>query len=137
MATGGDDLPVLALMLLALVLADEGRPGASGVVAGLAAVTKQTAWVLLPFLALAARDREGRPARGRFSLTATAVVAVVVIPFLAWSPGDFVEDVIRFPLGLGRQRSAAGTPTPGAGLIRLLPSMRVPLTLVLCSCSSW
>ncbi|HYT80314.1 MAG TPA: glycosyltransferase 87 family protein [Actinomycetota bacterium] len=131
MATGGDDLPVLALMLLALVLADEGRPGAAGAAAGLAAVTKQTAWILLPLLALAARDREGQPAPGRFSITATAVVAAGVVPFLAWGPADFVEDVIRFPLGLGRQRSAAGTPTLGAALIRLLPSWRVPLTLAL------
>ncbi len=130
MATGGDDLPVLALMLLALVLAEE-RPAASGAVAGLAAVTKQTAWVLLPLLALAARDREGRPARWRFSLTAAAVVALGVVPFLAWGPADFVEDVIRFPLGLGRQRSAAGTPTLGSALIRLLPSWRVPITLTL------
>jgi hypothetical protein len=133
MATGGDDLPVLALMLLAIVLVDEGMPGAAGAVAGLAAVTKQTAWILLPFLALAAHDREGRPARGRFSLTFAAVVAAGVIPFIAWGPGDFVEDVIRFPLGLGRQRSAAGTPTLGTGLIRLFPSLRTPLTLVLLS----
>jgi hypothetical protein len=60
-----------------------------------------------------------------------AVLAAGMIPFLAWGPGDFVEDVIRFPLGLGRQRTAAGTPTLGAGLVRLFPSLRVPLTLTL------
>jgi glycosyl transferase family 87 len=131
MATGGDDLPVLAVMLLALVLAEEGKPVAGGVAAGLAAITKQTAWILLPFLAMAARDREGGPARWRFSVTSAAVVTAGVLPFFAWNPGDFVEDVIRFPLGLGRQRSAAGTPTLGGGLIRVLPSQRVPLTVVL------
>jgi hypothetical protein len=131
MATGGDDLPVLALMLLALVLAAEHRPGASGVVAGLAAITKQTAWILLPFLALAARDKEGRSARLRFSAPAVAIVVLGLAPFVAWGPGDFLEDVIRFPLGLGRQRSAAGTPTLGAALIRLFPTLRTPLTVAL------
>jgi small-conductance mechanosensitive channel len=56
-------------------------------------------------------------------------VAAGLIPFLAWSPGDFVEDVIKFPLGLGTQRSAAETPTLGSVLIRLLPSWRAPLTV--------
>src|SRR5439155_11075931 len=49
MATGGDDLPVLALMLLTLVLADEGRPAGAGVALGVAAAMKPTAWILVPF----------------------------------------------------------------------------------------
>jgi glycosyl transferase family 87 len=131
MATGGDDLPVLALMLLSLVLADEGRPWAAGAAVGAAGAMKQTAWILLPFLALAIRDGGGRRAPARFSLAAGTVVAAAVIPFVAWDAGAFVEDVVRFPLGLGRQRSAAGTPTLGTALLRAFPSFRTPLTLVL------
>jgi len=131
MATGGDDLPVLALMLLSLILSDERRPWASGVVAGLAGAMKQTAWILLPFLALAARERQGRRAWLPVSVSAAAVVTATVVPFLAWDPAAFVEDVIRFPLGLGRQVSAAETPTLGSVLIRAFPSLRVPLTLLL------
>jgi len=131
MATGGDDLPVLALMLLSLVLADEGRPWASGAVAGLAGAMKQTAWILLPFLVLAARDRQGRRAWLPVSVSATAVAAAAVVPFLAWDPAAFIEDVVRFPLGLGQQVSAAETPTLGRMLIRAFPSLRVPLTLAL------
>jgi hypothetical protein len=131
MTTGGDDVPVLAFMLLALFLAEEGRPGAAGAAAGLAAITKQTAWILLPFLALVVRDSTGRPARGRFSLVAASIVAAGTIPFLVWSPRDFVEDVIRFPLGLGHQRSAAETPTLGSALIRMFPSSRTALTVAL------
>jgi hypothetical protein len=131
MATGGDDLPVLTLMLLSLVLADEGKPWASGVVAGLAAAMKQTAWILLPFLVLAARDRQGRRAWLPVSASAAAVTTAAVAPFLAWNGAAFVEDVVRFPLGLGRQASAAETPTLGSVLIRAFPSLRVPLTLAL------
>jgi hypothetical protein len=131
MATGGDDLPVLALMFLALALVGQGRPGTGGVVAGLAAITKQTAWILLPFLVLTALDREGRPGRIRFSLAAVVVLGAGLIPFVAWSPGEFVEDVIRFPLGLGEQQTPAQTPTLGRALITLLPSWRVPLTVIL------
>jgi hypothetical protein len=48
-----------------------------------------------------------------------------------WNPGAFVEDVIRFPLGLGRQRSAAGTPTLGSLLVRAAPSARTLITVLL------
>jgi glycosyl transferase family 87 len=131
MATGGDDLPVLGLMFLALVLAEEGTPLAAGAAAGAAAAMKQTAWILLPFLVLAARDREGRRAGTRLALPAATLVAAAVLPFLAWDPGAFVEDVVRFPLGLGRQRSAAETPTLATALIRAFPSIRTALTLAM------
>jgi len=131
MATGGDDLPVLALMLLALVLAEERRPVAAAAVAGMAAAMKQAAWILLPLLVLAARHRDGRRAGTHFAVTSVTVAAAAVIPFLAWDPGAFVEDVVRFPLGLGRQRSAAETPTLGTALIRAFPSIRPALTLAM------
>ena len=71
MAGGGDDLPVVALMLLGLALLErERRRGSSpprtgpllaaGAVLGLAAATKQTGWFLLPFLLAAAWQRGGR-----------------------------------------------------------------------------
>jgi hypothetical protein len=131
MATGGDDLPVLALMLLAVALAERGSPWGAGVALGLAAATKQTAWVLVPFLILALRDHAGRGARRRGTAAAAAIVVPVVVPFLLWRPGAFIEDVIRFPIGLGRQRSAAETPTVGSWLVRTFPSARVPLTAIL------
>jgi hypothetical protein len=131
MATGGDDLPVVALMLLAVVLAGRGRTLSSGLVLGFAAATKQTAWALVPFLVLAARDRSGHRAWRRVSAGIAVVVVPVVLPFLLWHPAAFVEDVVKFPLGLGRQRSAAETPTLGSWLVRTFPSARVPLTAAL------
>lgn len=125
MATGGDDLPVLALMLLSLILLDEGSAGWSGLAAGAAAALKQTAWPLLFFLALASP----RARRQSFLAAAGAVSIAVIVPFVAWGPGAFVEDAIRFPLGLG-QRSAAGTPTLGSVAVRALPGGR-PLVVML------
>jgi hypothetical protein len=119
MATGGDDLPVLALMGLSLVLLDTDRPVGSGMALGAAMALKQTAWFLLPFVVAAS----GRFARR--TLVAALVVAVpVVTAFLMWDPAAFVEDVVRFPLGLGQGTSAAGTPTIGSVLVEVVPAPR-------------
>jgi hypothetical protein len=123
MATGGDDLPVLALMLLALVLLDE-RPGWAGVVAGLAVAMKQTAWPLIPFLLMASSQRR------KVATRLVLVVVPVLVPFILWDPGAFVEDVIKFPLGLGTGASAAGTPTLGSLLAGALPGGRAVMAVV-------
>ena len=46
LATGGDDIPVVAFLLLAMVLAQRRKPFASGVVLGIASAMKFTAWPL-------------------------------------------------------------------------------------------
>jgi hypothetical protein len=114
-AGGGADVTILAIVLLSLVLARDRRPVAAGLALGAAAAMKQIAWPLLPFLLLAARDRAGRPAWGRMAVAAGAVAVPVVVPFAAWDPGAFVEDVVRFPLGLAGP-TPAGEATVGAWL---------------------
>jgi glycosyl transferase family 87 len=131
MATGGDDLPVLALLLVALVLAAEGSIIPAGIALGLALATKQTAWVLVPFIGAAAVLRFGRRAALTFAAAAAAVALPVIAAFVAWNPNAFWEDVVRFPLGLGQASTAAATPTPGSALVDAFPDQRVPLTLVL------
>ena len=121
MAGGGDDVTVLSLMLLSLVLLERRGPGWAGVVAALAAVIKQTAWPLLPFLVVAARDSGGRPARGRALGAVSAVVVPVVLPFVLWNPGAFVEDVVLFPFGLAKDRTLAASPTLGSLIAEALP----------------
>ena len=123
MATGGDDLPVLALMLLALVLLSD-RPRWAGLVCGLAAALKQTAWPLIPFLLLAA------PQRRKVATGLGLVLLPVLIPFLVWDPGAFVEDAMKFPLGIGEGASAAGTPTLGSILAGALPGGRAVATVL-------
>jgi Glycosyltransferase family 87 len=131
MATGGDDLPVLGLMLLAVVMADRGRVTGGAVAAGVAAAMKFTAWPLVPFLAVAIRDAEGRPVWTRFLAWWAGIVAVVVLPFVAWNPGAFVEDAVKFPLGLGHQPTPAEGASVGTLLIRAFPEVRGAVVAVI------
>jgi hypothetical protein len=114
---GSLDPLVLAMALLSLVLLEDRRPAGAGLVAGVAGAVKQIAWPLIPFLVLAARDREDRPARGRALLAAGGLMAAVILPFLAWDPQDFVEDTVAFPLGLADLPTQAADTTLG-GLLR-------------------
>jgi hypothetical protein len=114
MAGGGDDVTVLSMMLLSLAFLHRKRPTPAGLAAGMAAAIKQTAWPLLPFLILAARDREGRRASGRTLVAASAVMLPLIAPFFVWNPRAFVQDVVLFPLGLTRQPTLAASPTPGS-----------------------
>jgi hypothetical protein len=130
-ATGGHDLPVVALMLLAAVSVAEGRPGPAGVAMGLAAVTKQTSWALAPFLLVAVLRSGGRGAAARFVANAAVVFAPAVALFAAWDLRSLVEDTVLFPLGLGPHPSPAETLTVGRALVHLLPSLRPAITAVL------
>jgi hypothetical protein len=121
---GGDDIVVLALMLVALVLAARSQPLASGVVLGLAAAIKQTAWPIVSFLLLALRDKSGKRATGRALAGVTIVLAPTVLPFLMWNPAAFVEDTVLYPLGLTDDRTLAGSPTIGRLLADAFPSGR-------------
>jgi hypothetical protein len=133
MATGGDDVPVMALMILSLALLDGEHTVAAGIALGAAMAMKQTAWVLLPFLAVVASWRRGRPEGSAiaFAGSAVAVAAAAIVPFVVWNPRAFVEDAVRFPVGLGHQQSAAGTTTLGSLLVHAFPAARFPLTMAL------
>ena len=128
---GGDDVAVVALLLLALVLAHRRRPVAAGLVIGLAATVKLTAWVPLPFVALAARDSNGRPAAGRLLAAAAAVVASVVGPFAVWNAPKLVDSVLLYPLGLARQPTIARGPTLGRLLAAPFPHGKSVVAAVL------
>ena len=128
LATGGVDIPVIAMLLGAAVLVGDDRPVAAGVVGGLALAAKQTSLLVLPFLVLAIP--RGRPRR-RFVLTICAVGAAFIVPFALWDLDAFVEDAILFPLGLGRGESAAATPTLGSLVVDLFPSSRTAVTVLL------
>ena len=85
--TGGDDLPVLATMLLGFVLAQRRQPVLSGVAMGLAGSLKLTAWPVLLLLAFAERDRAGRKAILRYSLSVLAVAGPILGVESSSTPG--------------------------------------------------
>jgi hypothetical protein len=105
LATGGDDLPVLALCLLALAWC-----GADRFAVGAAAACKLFAFPVVAVLAvLAIATGRGR----RFLPGAIGLPILVLIPPLLVDGDAFVENVIRFPLGHGVVTSPAQSPFPG------------------------
>jgi hypothetical protein len=126
---GGDDIVVLALMLLGLVLSASSQPVAAGITLGLAAAIKQTAWPLIPFLLVAVRDQSGRREGGRALAGAGAVLVPVILPFLIWEPAAFIEDTVLYPLGLTEDRTLADSPTIGRLLSGAFPGGKGVLLL--------
>lgn len=123
LATGGDDLPVLALCLLALALCATRRLGAAGLAIGAAAALKLFAWpVGLVLLAHAAT--RGRRSLVRFGLGAVGVPVAALLPALLVDPPALVENVLRFPLGQGVVASPAQSPLPGHLIATTLPGGR-------------
>lgn len=143
LATGGDDLPVLALCLLALALVGAGRDGWAGVAAGAAGAMKPFAFPVIAVLvvwaiawsirrtaqpvevdAVGAAD-QGGPGGGdawRLLLGAIGLPLVVLIPPAMVGLDGFVENVVRFPLGHGVVDSPAQSPFPGYLIAQHLPA---------------
>ncbi|SCG19354.1 Protein of unknown function [Micromonospora echinofusca] len=121
LTTGGDDLPVLALCLLALALAAAGRPGRAGLAVGLAGALKLFAWpVALVLIIWGLTRRAGlRVAAGAIGLPAAAL-----LPALLVDRDALVENVLRFPLGHGLVTSPAQSPFPGHLIATALPAGR-------------
>ena len=113
LATGGDDLPVVALVCLGLTLAGEDRYAGGGAALAVAGVLKATAWpALVVGLALTAA-RGGRRGAWRYAGSAAPVLSVGVLVPACADPGGFVVNTVRFPLGLAEAASPAAAPLPG------------------------
>jgi hypothetical protein len=109
---GGDDVPVLALSLLALVLFKRQRYALSATVVALAGLLKLTAWPLMFALAVSGRATAQRT----LSPLSTAPIIVVfgVLAAATVAPRAFVDDVIMFPQGLSSLPSPAASMTLGS-----------------------
>jgi hypothetical protein len=133
LATGGDDLPVAALMLLGLVLLQRRRPLWAGAVLGVAASMKITAWPLVALAFVVARDRAGRRGRRPSLLVAAGIVGVMipaVLPTAAENVPAFVDNVVRFPLGLAGVQSPAASPLIGHVVVSLFPGFHRGFTVL-------
>jgi hypothetical protein len=128
LATGGDDLPVLGLCLLALAYASRGRWTASGIAVGTAGALKLFAWpVAVVLLVHAYANRRGalsRQAPVRLGLPALGIPIAVLIPVTLISPSAVVENLVKFPLGLGLVKTPAASPLPGQLIATLVPGGR-------------
>jgi len=127
LATGGDDMVILGLCLLAFAYAARDRFLAAGIVIGVAGAMKLFAWpVALVLLALVvgraargagARSSDAAPGRwgtaAAYAAGAIGLPILVLVPAFAVNRDAAIENVIRFPLGHGLVKSPAASPFPG------------------------
>jgi len=130
LATGGDDMPVAALMLLGLVALQRRRPVLAGLALGAASTLKFTSWPLVLLALFAVTDRTGRRAAGRYAAAVACLVVPVVFPVAIHNPSAFIDNVVRFPLGLAGVASPAASALPGHELVALVPSVHRPYVIV-------
>jgi hypothetical protein len=122
LATGGDDLPVLAFCLLALALAATDRYGWAGLAVGAAAACKLFALpVVAVLVVLALATRNGR----RLLPGALGLPVLALLPPFLVDADAFVENVLRFPLGHGVVTSPAQSPFPGYLIAQNVPAGRL------------
>jgi hypothetical protein len=121
LATGGDDIPVLALCLLALALAATGRPGWSGLAVGAAAACKLFA---LPVVAVLVVHAVVTGTWRRLLPGALGLPLLALLPPLLVDADALIENVLRFPLGHGLVTSPAQSPFPGYLISQSLPGGR-------------
>lgn len=132
LATGGDDVPVLAFSLLACVLCVRRRWVLAGLAIGCAATLKLTAWPVLVILGIVVfvRARRSLPS---YAAAACVLPVASLLPVLLINQRAVVENVVRFPLGHGLVRSPATSPLPGYLLTAHLPDGRQLVTALLLS----
>ena len=118
----GDDLVIVALILLALALLHRRRPVWCGAVIAVAVSIKLTACPALIVLAVAVFGMLGPRALARFCAAVLGVGVAVTVPVLVVDPRNFVEQVIKFPLGIGIAHSPAESPLPGVLIGQLGPA---------------
>jgi hypothetical protein len=129
LATGGDDIPVVAFLLLAMVLAQRRRPFSSGVVLGIASAMKFTAWPLAVLALFAARGKHGERRPWRMLAGLLVVAVPTIFPFALRGPFALIDDVVLFPLGLSAIPSTAASALPGHVLVTEFPSLSRALPL--------
>ncbi|MHB1711139.1 MAG: glycosyltransferase 87 family protein [Acidimicrobiales bacterium] len=130
LATGGDDMPVVALMLLGMVAIQRRRPLLAGLALGAASSLKFTAWPLAFLAVWAALDRRRKRAAGPYLLGLAVVIGPVVLPLALRNPSAFIDNVIRFPLGLAGVTSPAASPLPGHLFVTAFPRAHPAYVLV-------
>jgi Glycosyltransferase family 87 len=134
LSTGGDDMPILALLLLGVAALQRRQTNLAGVSIGLAAAMKLTAWPMAAGALLVVRDPQGRSTWKRFIAWVGAIVAVTTVPFIFRAPAAFMANVFAFPLGVAGVKSPAASALPGHILTTwepVLGHVLAPLTFLI------
>lgn len=134
LSTGGDDMPILALLLLGVAALQRRQSNLAGISFGLAAAMKLTAWPLAIGALLVARTSKDRTAWHHVAAWTTAIVVATVVPFAVRQPWAFTSNVFAFPLGLTGVTSPAASALPGHILTTLwkpLGHILAPVTFVI------
>ncbi|GAA2982583.1 glycosyltransferase 87 family protein [Actinokineospora diospyrosa] len=116
LAVAGDDVAVIALVVLATALAYRAGPATplwAGALGAVVVTMKLTALPAVAVLAVGIAATRGWRALGAFTAALAAVGSALVLPVLLADPTSFVEHVIKFPVGLGQASSPASSPLPG------------------------
>ena len=134
LSTGGDDMPILALLLLGVAALQRRQSNLAGISFGLAAAMKLTAWPMAIGALLVARTSKDRTAWHHVAAWTTAIVVATVVPFAVRQPWAFMSNVFAFPLGLTGVTSPAASALPGHILTTLwkpLGHILAPVTFVI------
>ena len=113
LAVGGDDLPVIGLLLLALTFSHRHWSAAAGAVAGWACAAKLTAWPVALALAVMTLVARGGGRARSFGMAWLAVTAAFIAPILAMEQRGLYLHEFAFPAGFAPVRSPAASPFPG------------------------
>ena len=113
LATGGDDMPILALMLLGVVALQRKQIYVSALSIGIASAMKLTAWPMVLGSLLVLRNKELKGKWKQFAFTCTVIVTATILPFVFKAPHAFFANVFAFPLGLSGVMSPAASALPG------------------------
>ncbi len=131
LATGGDDMPVVALMLLGLVALQRRRPLLAGLALGAASPSSSPPGPWWCFALWAASDRSAPP--GRAVATCSACCrwwSRSSSPVALHNPSAFIDNVVRFPLGLAGVSSPAASALPGHILVSAFPAIHRPYVII-------
>ena len=113
LATGGDDMPILALMLLGVVALQRKQIYVSAVSIGIASAMKLTAWPMALGALLTLRSEQYKAKWKQFVALVVLIVVAAILPFAIKAPHAFFANVFAFPLGLSGVTSPAASALPG------------------------
>ncbi|WP_156756503.1 glycosyltransferase 87 family protein [Actinokineospora pegani] len=113
LSVAGDDVAVVALVVLAAALAYRAAPTWAGLLCAVLVTMKLTAVPVAAVLAFGVAARLGKRGLAVFLGSLALGACAISVPVLVVDPRSFVEHVINFPIGLGRAGSPASSPLPG------------------------